>query len=277
MGGWQRIRHIGRTAARTRVAKAALSLTAHVVILGGLLVANPWRQQPVVHAPPLIVDLVTFAVSEEKAAEDERAAPAAPPVPAPVPSSSPRLKPAVSKPEPKSEPKPEPAPEPAPGGITLELPARPAPPDSAGEGGTGTAADGTGQRGVDPAVGQAIAALICRRMDEDERYLAGCAEQPRVDPFERPPAIALLTPEEKRIQAIRTQQLARTAGYDNFLEWYLEHDSAIPKTLPGGLLGPIDNSIFVDRKDEATMAHDRLMRGGTMDWEDEIAEAHGRE
>ncbi|MBD3769731.1 MAG: hypothetical protein IE925_06240, partial [Rhodobacterales bacterium] len=132
---------------------------------------------------------------------------------------------------------------------------------------------GKGAAGVDPAVGEAIAALICRRMSEDERYAAGCADQPIIDPFERPPAIAMLTPEERRIQAIRTQQLARTAGYGNFLEWYLEHDAPIPKTLLDG----IDNSIFVDRKDEATMQHDRLMRGGTPDWADDIARAHGRE
>ena len=136
---------------------------------------------------------------------------------------------------------------------------------------------GPGAAGVDPAVGQAIAALICRRMDEDERYAAGCAEQPTIDPFERPPAIAMLTPEERRIQAIRTQQLARAAGYGNFLEWYLEHDAPIPRHMPGDVLGSIDNSIFMDRKDEATMQQERILRGGTPDWAADIARAHGQE
>lgn len=247
--------------AQTRAAQAALSLAAHILILGGLLVANPWKQPPVEPDPLLIVDIVSLVPEEEE--PPETPVPAAPP-PGPPRRSEPAVKPAPA-------PKPEPAPEPDPG-VTMELPDLPEP---SGEASDEDAADGTGDGppAVDPAVGQAIAALICRRMTDDERLAAGCAEQPRIDPFDRPPAIAMLTPEEQRIQAIRTQQLSRAAGYDNFLEWYLERD----KPIPDSFLDGVDNSIFLDRKDAATADHDRLMRGGTMDWERDIAKAHGRE
>jgi hypothetical protein len=259
MGGWHDLRAAGIAVAQTRAAQAALSLTAHILILGGLLVANPWKQPPAEPDPLLIVDIVSLVPEEEEAPETP--VPAAPP-PGPPRRSEPALKPA---------PAPKPAPEPDPG-VTMELPDLPEP---SGEAPDEEAADGTGDDppAVDPAVGQAIAALICRRMTDDERTTAGCAEQPRVDPFDRPPAIAMLTPEEQRIQAIRTGQIANTAGYDNFLEWYLERD----KPIPDSFLDGVDNSIFLDRKDAATADHDRLMRGGTMDWERDIAKAHGRE
>nr|WP_321441963.1 hypothetical protein [uncultured Hyphomonas sp.] len=265
MGRWQNLQALCLKILRTRAAQAALSVSGHVLVLGGLLLANPWRQAPILPEPPLIVDLVTFTVAEEK---EKKASD----VPAPGRPTTPPPEPAPPAPAPQPSRKPAAESPPASDIILepLETPAVDAPPD----GGSGiAAAPGPGASGVDPAVGQAIAALICRRMDEDERYAAGCAEQPTIDPFERPPAIALLPPEERRIQAIRTQQLARTAGYGNFLEWYLEHDAAIPKTLPGG----IDNSIFMDRKDEATMQQERLMRGGTPDWAADIARAHGQE
>ena len=47
--------------------------------------------------------------------------------------------------------------------------------------------------------------------------------------------------------------------------------------MPGDVLGSIDNSIFMDRKDEATMQQERILRGGTPDWAADIARAHGQE
>lgn len=272
MGRWWNLKALCLSALRTRAAHAALSVGGHLLVLGGLLLANPWKPAPVVPEPPLIVDLVTFTVTEEKKAEDApaqgRPSPP-PPVPVPEPAAAPKTAPAPARKPPTTTP---PASE-----IILapmDAPDSTPPPD----GGDAMAAlPGKGAAGVDPAVGEAIAALICRRMSEDERYAAGCADQPTIDPFERPPAIAMLTPEERRIQAIRTQQLARTADYDNFLEWYLEHDAPIPRFMPGDVLGSIDNSIFMDRKDEATMQQERILRGGKPDWEDDIARAHGRE
>ena len=260
MGGWHDLRMAGIAVAQTRAAWVALSLAAHILILGGLLVANPWKQPPAEPDPLLIVDIVSLAPEEEEAPETP--VPAAPPPGPPRRSEQPAVKPA---PAPKMAPEPD-------HGVTMELPDLPEP---SGEAPGEDAADGSadGPPAVDPAVGQAIAALICHRMTDDERMAAGCAEQPRVDPFDRPPAIAMLTPEEQRIQAIRTGQIANTAGYDNFLEWYLERD----KPIPDSFLDGVDNSIFLDRKDAATADHDRLMRGGTMDWERDIAKAHGRE
>lgn len=258
MGRWWNLRALCLSALRTRAAHAALSVGGHLLVLGGLLLANPWKPPPTMPEPPLIVDLVTFTVAEEKKTEDAPA-PGRPSPPPPVPAR----KPAAVTP-PASE-------------IVLEPLETPAPDTPTDPGDAMAIAPGPGAAGVDPAVGQAIAAVICRRMDEDERYAAGCAEQPAIDPFERPPAIAMLTPEERRIQAIRTQQLARTAGYGNFLEWYLEHDAPIPRFMPGDVLGSIDNSIFMDRKDEVTMQQERILRGGKPDWEDDIARAHGRE
>ena len=266
MGGWQKTGRLVRTALRTRAARVALSVTGHVIVLGGLLIANPWRQPSPPPDLPLIVDLVTLAAKpEEKPETADR----------PAPAPQPPVRPPVSRPA-APVPARKPAPEPPSGAVVMVLPDLPPPESEAGDGAIASA-DGAGLPSVDPAVGQAIAALICRRMTDREREDAGCAEQPRVDPFERPPAIALLTPEEQRIQAIRTQQLARTAGYDNFLEWYLEHDAPIPRTMPGDMLGGIGNSIFMDRRDEATMQRDRILRGGKPDWEDDIAKAHGRE
>ena len=273
MGGWQNLQALGLKILRTRAAQAALSVGGHVLVLGGLLLANPWRPAPVTPEPPLIVDLVTFTVAEEK---EKKASDA----PAPgSPSAPPRtLPPEPVPPAPAPRPSRKPAAESPPASdIILEPLEAPAPQALPDGGGAMAAKPGPGAAGVDPAVGQAIAALICRRMDEDERYAAGCAEQPTIDPFERPPAIAMLTPEERRIQAIRTQQLARAAGYGNFLEWYLEHDAPIPRHMPGDVLGSIDNSIFMDRKDEATMQQERILRGGTPDWAADIARAHGQE
>ncbi len=270
MGGWQNLRAHCLKILRTRAAQAALSVGGHVLVLGGLLLANPWRQAPVLPEPPLIVDLITLTVAEEKKTE-EAPAPGRPSPPPPVPKPAPKPA-AVSKPAPAPARKP-PNDRPPASEIILAPMDAPGSADTPDSGDTTAPAPYPGAAGVDPAVGQAIAALFCRRMDEDERYAAGCAEQPAIDPFERPPAIAMLTPEERRIQAIRTQQLARTAGYGNFLEWYLAHEAVIPKTLPGG----IDNSIFMDRKDEATMQQERLARGGTPDWAADIARAHGQE
>jgi|TARA_R100000935_G_scaffold10686_4_gene21338 hypothetical protein len=39
-------------------------------------------------------------------------------------------------------------------------------------------------------------------------------------------------------------------------------------------LDGIDNTIFMDRKPESERQHDQLMRGDTMEWEDEVFEAH---
>ena len=66
MGGWQNLQALGLKILRTRAAQAALSVSGHVLVLGGLLLANPWRPAPVTPEPPLIVDLVTFTVAEEK-------------------------------------------------------------------------------------------------------------------------------------------------------------------------------------------------------------------
>jgi len=256
MGGWTDLEALARAALRPRAARVALSVAGHVLVLGGLLAANPWHLRPVATDLPLGVELVTLAPEPEP---EPPANAAPPPAPAPAP---------VLRPMPAAKPAPDPAPAPEPEGVTIELPDLP---ESEGE--TGSIVDGTGAPSVDPALEQAIAALICHRMKDHERAAAGCADQPPDDPFERAPAIALLNPEERRIQAIRTGQIARTAGYDNFLEWYLEHDAPIPGTFLDG----IDNTIFLDRKDAASAEHDRLMRGDTPDWADDIAEAHGRE
>ncbi|KCZ60189.1 hypothetical protein HY30_12025 [Hyphomonas chukchiensis] len=247
---------LAKAMAGSRWARALLSVGLHALVLGAVLLVNPWRPRPPVATAPLIVDLIVEPPPET------------PPPPAPAPPAPVETVPA-RRALPKLETQatrapPAAAPDDAPG-ETLILPEESAP----GTQETGNVPEGPG---VDPAVQTALAMMFCGRMSPEEREAADCPPEPKPDPFDREPWFRLATPEEKRLQALYSEKLARTGGYDNLLEWYVEHDKPIPKVLPGG----IDNSIFVDRKSEADIQHDRLMRGGTMEWEDDIRRAHGQ-
>ena len=53
----------------------------------------------------------------------------------------------------------------------------------------------------------------------------------------------------------------------------MKRNSGVPKTMLDG----VDNTAFIDRRSESEVQHDRLMRDETMEWEDDIRDAHDDE
>ncbi|MAN46518.1 MAG: hypothetical protein CMF04_10015 [Hyphomonas sp.] len=118
--------------------------------------------------------------------------------------------------------------------------------------------------------GGALAALMCHKMTEEQRRQAKCDLQATQQVYKDLANAGLDREEQNRLDDAYAGKLRQTLPADTAIESFLKKNSEQQKYMLDG----IDNTIFLDRRSESEMQHDRLMRGDTMDWEKDIRDAH---
>ena len=118
--------------------------------------------------------------------------------------------------------------------------------------------------------GGALAALMCHKMTEEQRRQAKCDLQATQQVYKDLANAGLDREEQNRLDDAYAGKLRQTMPADTAAEAFLKKNSGQQKYMLDG----IDNTIFLDRPDESELQHDKLMRGDTMDWEQDIRDAH---
>jgi hypothetical protein len=118
--------------------------------------------------------------------------------------------------------------------------------------------------------GGALGALLCHKLTEAQRLKANCDLDATKQAYQDAANAGLDRDEQNRLDGAYDGQLRSTLPDDSAFESFLKRNDGIPKTTLDG----IDNTVFMKRRPESERKHDQLMRGDTMEWEDEVFEAH---